>query len=265
MRDALARVLPREHGTWAMLLVPWAVGCGIAGRLTWAAVAVLLGALALFLAQGQLMIWYRRRSPSATAEAGRWLLLLGGAGILALLPVLPALPWRALAALALAAIALTVATLVLVARRLDHALPGQVLAALGLPLAAPAAYYSAGGASGRTAIGLWLVTTAFFLWAVFYVRLKIEARARRAPLGRVGARLGFAAETLVVNAGLAVLAVAALAAGGFPARGLLAFVPAAVQAAAGVWRLDRPAVLKRVGFLLLAHSIAFGILLLALL
>lgn len=264
MRDALARVLPREHGTWAMLLVPWAAGAGVAGRLTWTAGAVLLGALALFLAHGQLMIWYRRRSATA-AEARRWLLLLGGAGILALLPVLPVLPVPALAVLAAASAALTVATLVLVARRLDHALPGQVLAALGLPLTAPAAYYAAGGASGRTAGALWLLNAAFFLWAVFYVRLKIEARARRAPLGPVRARLSFAAGTLAVDAGLAVLAVAALALGEFSTRGLVAFLPAAVQAVAGVWRLDRPAVLKRVGLLLLAHSIVFGLLLIALL
>jgi hypothetical protein len=259
------RLLPREHGTWAMLLVPWVVGCGIAGRLTAGAVMLLAGSVALFMAHNALVAWYRARPGSGTrSAAGWWLLVLGGLGLALLAPVAVAFPPLLLAGLALAGVLLLGISLALVARRLDHALPGQALAAVGLTLNAPAAYHAAGGARGVEALALWLLDVVFFLWAVYYVRLKIEARARRGGLGRPSARLAFSLPTLAVDAVLGVAAFAALRMAGLPALGLIAFVPAALQALAGVARLHRPAVLKRVGFLMLAHSIAFALLLVAL-
>lgn len=259
------RLLPREHGTWAMLAVPWAVGCGIAGRVTVGSVMLLAGSVALFMAHNQLVAWYRARPGSATrSAAGWWLLALGGLGLAVMAPVAVAFPPSLLAGLAAAGVLLAGASLALVARRLDHALPGQALAAIGLPLNAPAAYQAAGGANGAEAVALWLLDVVFFLWAVYYVRLKIEARARRGGLGTPSARLAFSLPTLAVDAVLGVAALAALRIAALPGVGLIAFAPAALQALAGVARLHRPAVLKRVGLLMLAHSILFAALLIAL-
>lgn len=262
---ASVRLLPREHGTWAMLLAPWIVGVGVTGGLRANHVLLLVAALAFFLAQHHLTAWWRavtgaRADPVAAAVAGRLVLLSGGAGLLATLPlairigVAPLLPY------ALAAVVLTGATLWLVARRLDHLLPGQLLAAVGLPLTAPAAWTVTHGRVDRVALALWLLDAAFFVGAVLYVRLKIEARTRRGRLGTLRARLAFAGGTL--GADLLVLAVAALAVrvGGFSPLALLGFASVAVQAVVGVVRLDRPAVLKRVGLLATFHAVLFAVL-----
>lgn len=261
------RLLPKEHGTWAMLLVPWAIGWGVGGPATLRQILLLVAVVSLFLAHAQLLAWYRLRAAArpdlwAAAAARRLLLILTALGLAAAVPLMGAMPLARLMPLvgigALAA-ALTGASLGLVTRRLDHALPGQMLAAAGLPLSAPAAYYVAGGTRERVAAALWLLCGAFFLWAVFYVRLKIEARARRAPRGTVRARLSFAGGMLVIDAAILLAALAAVRLGPFSPLALAAFIPAVLQTTAGITRLDRPASLKRVGILLTAHSIVFGL------
>jgi YwiC-like protein len=260
--------LPREHGTWAMLGVPWLVGCAVAGRVGVRAGLVLLGGLALFLAQNQLAAWYRGRRRAAEHRAGaevvRRLLVLGALGVALMTAALHRLPPVVPLVLGVAGAAALAASLLLIDRGLDHALPGQVLAATALTLVAPAAYLAAGGVHLRHAVALWALNAAFFVWSVFYVRLEILALARRTPLASVAERVAFAAPTLLVDLALAAVVVAALRAGDVPAVAAAAFAPAALQSLAGVGRLARRAPLKRVGFLMLAHAVVFAILLVGL-
>ncbi len=260
---APARLLPREHGTWAMLLVPWAVGWGVAGAASLGPLLLLVAAVALFLAHGQLLTWYRLRQgrrcdPREVGRARRLTVLLAAAGIAAAIPVLLAGPLARLLGIGALAAAATAGSLLLVPRRLDHALPGQLLAAVALSLAAPTAYYVAGGRRDGMATALYLLDAAFFLWAVFYVRLKIDARARRVPRASLGARLAFAGGTLLTDGLLVLVVLAALRVGSLSPLTLLTFGAAVLQTAAGIMTLDRPVPLKRVGILLTAHSILFG-------
>ena len=264
----LTGALPREHGTWAMVIVPWIVGCGIARAMTARAVLLLCGAIALFLAQHALTEWYRaRRLPPARRASAPGIVVVvafTAVGLVAAAPALTTLAAGFVGAFVVAAIALIVVSVVLIDVRLDHALPGQVLGAIGLPLTAPLAYFASGGGRARDAATLWVVDVAFFLWAVFYVRLKIIARAHRQPLAALGDRLRFGASTLGVTAALAAMALVALAASDFSPRAIVAFVPALIQSIAGTIRLDRQPRLKPVGFLMLGHSIAFAVLFIAL-
>ena len=262
---SLKRLLPREHGTWGMLLVPWAIGVGVARRLAWPDLLLLAAMLLFFLAHNQLLVWLRLRlvpasDPDARARARGLLLLLTAAGGVVLLPVLArARPAPLLALGALAAVP-AAASLYLVYRRLDHGLAGQILAPAGLALSAPAAYALARGALDRTGAALWAISFLFFLGAVLYVRLKIDALKRTAALAAPAARLGFAAPTLGMELAILAAVLIALRFGGLSPWTVLAFVPTAAQTLVGVARLDRPARLKRVGILATAHAIAFALL-----
>ncbi len=248
-----------------MLLAPWAVGCGVARRLAWQDLVLLAAMLLFFLAHNQLLSWLRLRlvaapDPAALGRARGLFLGLAGAGGVALLP--PLVRYRLTALLVLGAIAgvLVAGSMLLVYRRLDHALAGQVLAPAGLALSAPAAYYVARGALDRVALALWAINFLFFLGAVFYVRLKIDALKNTAALAPPPAKLRFAAQTLAIDLAILAAVLLALRLGSLSPWAVLAFVPAAIQTVGGAARLDHPARLKRVGILATAHSVLFAIL-----
>jgi YwiC-like protein len=257
------RVLPKEHGTWAMLLVPWAVGCGVARALPASELLLLIAAVSFFLAHTHLMTWRRLsiigRSGTAQAPAERRLVIVFGViGVAAALPLVPDL--AGLGLLVLLGAALIAASLALVSQRADRALPGQILAATGLSLTAPAAYWVARGELNRAAVALWLLNVAFFLWAVFYVKLKIDARARRAPFPSARAKLACGGDAIGTTLGSVALAFVAVVLASRSPLALAAFVAPVAQTVVGIARIDRPARLKPLGFLLLGHAILFGLL-----
>jgi hypothetical protein len=263
------RVLPKEHGAWAMLLVPWAVGWGLARRFEPKELLLLVAAVGIFAAHSHLMAWRRLtlsgRSATREAVASRKLgLVFAALGALATLPLLPrgagVVP-RAdvLVLLTVVAAVLAGGSFALVGRRLDRAWPGQALAATGLSLTGPAAYAVGRGALDRVAGAVWLVNATFFLWAVCYATLKIEARARRRPLGSLAAKLRCGAATIGITFATALLFAGAVVLGSLSPLALLAFVAPIVQTVAGVVRIDRPAPLRRLGILLLVHAILFGL------
>jgi hypothetical protein len=248
-----------------MLLVPWAVGCGVAGRLGLNEALLLAAMIAFFLSQSQLMAWWRLRRPAdhaapAVRRTGGLTIVLGLIGLTASAPLLlgprrPGLLW-----LGAAGTILALAALSLVDRRRERALPGQLLAALGLTLSAPAAWYVTTGALDRVAVALWGLAAAYFVGAVCHVRLLIEARAKKKVLAAGRGRLAFSAATLGTELGLVGLAAGSLRLGGLSLAALAGFVPLLLQLAVDVTRLHEPAPLKRVGLLAAGCSILFALL-----
>ena len=262
---SLKEVLPREHGTWAMLLVPWAVGCGVAHRLGAPELLLLVAIVLLFLAHNQLLAGLRlgfaaTPDPAAAARVRRRLLRLAAAAAVALAPLL--VVWRLTGLLALGAVALgpAAASALLVRSKLDRGVAGQILAAATLALSAPAAHYVAVGAWTRVAGALWALCFLFFLGAVSYVQLRIDALRERSGFDALRARVVFARRALVLDVLIVAAAWGVLRLGALSPWALVAFAPAAVQTVAGVARLQHPARLKRLGFLALGQSIAFALL-----
>src|SRR5262247_2193878 len=74
LRSALK--LPKEHGAWAMLYVPFALGVAVAGRVNWPVLLLLLSATAAFISRESLLVYWRARARVRdAAEAGRALLI----------------------------------------------------------------------------------------------------------------------------------------------------------------------------------------------
>ena len=74
-RSALFRI-PKEHGAWAMLYVPFVLGILVAGRVSWAVLWALLAMTALFFAREALRRWRRARAQGRPARD-----LLQGLGV----------------------------------------------------------------------------------------------------------------------------------------------------------------------------------------
>src|SRR5512138_530025 len=53
--------LPREHGAWAMLYVPFVAGALVASAVNWRVVLLLFSTSFLFIARESLLVWWRAR------------------------------------------------------------------------------------------------------------------------------------------------------------------------------------------------------------
>lgn len=261
----LKQMLPKEHGTWAMLLAPWVVGCGVARHVDRPALLSLAAILMFFLGQNQMMNWVRlhfANQPDANALRRTELLLLTFVltGIVVVSPLWAIDKLHGLIYFAALALLLTGVALLLVRKRKDRSMAGQILAAAGLSLSAPLAYYAATLRLDHKAAVLWLVNFFFFLGGVIYIQMKIDALTKRRPLQSIFDRFRFAAWTLVIDSLVVLAAFGSLRWSSISTWATLAFAPTAIQAVVGTIRLDHPAVLKRVGIISTFHSILFVVL-----
>ena len=187
--------LPAEHGSWIWLLGPLAVGVAAARRLAPDLAPLALAALAAFLLRQPATLAVKalsgRRAREDLKPALAW---LAGYSLLAAL----ALGWllRAghgrLLALALPGIPVFAWHLWLVGRRRERGQPGvQIIAAGTLALAAPAAYWTAGGESAQVGWILWLLTWLQAAGSIVYIHMRLQQRGwEQVPSRRQHWRLG---------------------------------------------------------------------------
>ncbi|MFQ5613466.1 MAG: YwiC-like family protein [Anaerolineae bacterium] len=254
--------LPKEHGSWAMLIVPLLLGLASAPVWRWRAVALLLAALGFFLMRYPLatLVKTRRRRSTDRAYLWRWAAIYGGIVLLAggWLVLAQGLWW--LAAMGIVGGLLVAFHLWLVARRQEMSVVGELSGILGLALGAPMAYYTAGSQLDRAAAVLWLINALYFGGTVFYIKLKVRQQPRQPRpqrpsqrLIRAGACLTYQTVALSVVIVLAALRQA-------PVLVPLAFVPVTVKVLWGAWHWqDKKSLsLVRLGVAEIAHAVAFA-------
>jgi len=225
--------IPREHGAWGILLIPFATACGIRGTFDFKLALLLASALCFYTARTSFL----KRNVTWTA-----LLLAGSAACLAPLLFVWHLWW-------LVALGIPVAPLAF--RKTEHSVIRQLLAVCGLALTAPAAWYVATGRLDRDAGFLWALNVLYFAGGVFYVKMHIAAAIRRKPLETIRERLRISAGVLTYHSLLAVIGALLWPVG-------LVFTPAVVRSIIGVWRLSPTLRIKRLGWTEVAYSIVFA-------
>jgi YwiC-like protein len=172
LRSALK--LPKEHGAWVMLYVPFVLGVAVAGRVNWQLLLLLLSTTAMFISRESLLVSWRARARGRdAAEAGRMLLLYLVLAAVFGLPLIFAfkLFW-------LIPLGLIVAALLLINGRQatqmeERTMTGEIMAIAGLTMTAPVAYYAASGRWEATAFWLWLLSMLYMASSVFYIKLRI--------------------------------------------------------------------------------------------
>ena len=138
-------------------------------------------------------------------------------------------------------------------------MPAQVAGALGLTAAAPAAYCVVTGRFDVTAAALWVANWLFAGDQIHFVQLRIHAAraCKRDEKFRRGRAF------LVGQIGLAALLFLVAKVGLLPWLALLAFVPVFARGIAWFIAPGRPLAVRRLGWSELAHSLAFGAMLIA--
>ncbi|MFW5933903.1 MAG: YwiC-like family protein [Actinomycetota bacterium] len=207
--------IPRQHGAWAMLILPVVAGAWLSGP-RWSQLALGLFWIVGYLAYHALGRWlrarHRRRELPPVVVYGSSAAVLG----IVTLGVEPQLVRWVPAYLPLLAVSLW-----LTAHGRERSLTNDVVTVLAACLMA-AVTYDAGG--GRAWASLWMVTavlTAYFLGTVLYVKTMIRERGRP---GYVQASVGYHLAVVVAAVGLVAL--------GWASRWLVAIAVALVVRAA---------------------------------
>ena len=249
--------LPREHGAWAMLYVPFVLGVAVAGRVSLPVLLLLVATTALFISRESLLGWWRARSrgrrTQASEQTGRLLLVYfaivaaGGAPLILVYKLYWLLP------LALIGFAVLAANGKQGTDFKDRTIQSEVMAIIGLTMTAAAAYYVAHGAWNQTALWLWALSAAYFASSVFYVKLCVTGLHAKQAADRQRARWQCAGYHSFLLASLLALALTR----SLPLFALVAFAP--VLARTG-WSLLKPARtldLKRIGIAEIVYSVIF--------
>ncbi len=256
--------MPKEHGAWAVLYGSFLAGVGVAGRMTVPVALLFVGVSALALAGGAFGLLCRMPAGEEAAERRRharaWLLLYGSAAAAALSPLL--LVWRSdfLAVFGLGAVAFLITRAILVHRRDERTIFGELAGTAGLSMVGPLAHAVAVGAVQPTGLALWPVLFLFFASGVFYVRMRIQWMAARRKgimaLSRPSRRA-----CLLYHLLLIVLAPLLAGLHIIPWPALLGFVPALWRAAGGLHAREPRLDLRRLGWSETALAASFVLLL----
>ena len=284
-RVSAALMLPREHGAWAMLLMPYLVGTVVAGGFGQESFLLLVSVLLLFMSSRPLEVLLQSRpatdadhggraeaaDPGADASRAAWktaaeqrrqasfrLAVYLWFGVA--LGVLVASRRWALLPLGALASALLVARPALRRRYLDRSWPARLTSIAALAIAGPAAYYAASGLLDRRAFAVWALGFFYSGGSLFYVRLFNHPTGKRMSSSRSDGQarakrqlLAYLAVCFACLAGLSAL-------GWLPMAGMMALVPMAVKSA---WALARPGhrpTLRRIGYGEIVHTVLFGVL-----
>lgn len=261
-------LLPKEHGSWAMLIVPLLLGTMIAPGWYWRILILIVAAFGFFLVRFPLalLVKTRRRANANRTEFWRWIFIYGGitalsGGWLVLVERL----WF-LALMGLFGVLLLLFHLWLVYRRQDMSVISELSGIVGLALGAPMAYYTASSQLDNTAILLWLINVLYFGGTVFYIKLKVRQQPRLPAPNHLGERLVKAKACLTYQTIALTVIILLVTARQAPLLTPLALVPTTIKMVYGAWKWQdkRSLSLVRLGVTEIFHAAAFtGLVILA--
>jgi len=256
-------IIPKEHGAWAVLLVPMAIAAAMEERISPSFIVLVLASLAVFLAYLPVQLMLRTAARASTDEkirtARSWaivyllsaslfggILLLQGFWLLAPISILGA--------------ALFVLNFFLT-RDNPKSVASDLSAVIGLTLTGPAASYVLTGSITGEVLSVWVLTMLFFGSSVFYVHMKIRASGLKKETIAWSDRFSVGQLNLIYHAVTLGIVFILMVNRATPSLAFVAFVPIVVHAVIGTIRLSSRVRFNRVGFFLLEHSVVFVVLL----
>jgi hypothetical protein len=262
---ARALIIPREHGAWGLLLIPL-----LSGAATGIAASHRILPLVLFTVAVLALFWLRTpfesllgSSPmSAHTQSERRTAMLACCSLAAVaLICLAALVWhgqhRGLFWFGLVAVLIFGAQTGLRKLGRNLRMHAELVGALALTCAAPAAYYVATGQLDFRAWGLWAANWIFAGNQIHFVHLRIHAARANSFSEKLAQGPWFFANQLLMIPVLVAAALAHL----LPFLVPLAFVPVLIRGVYWFVRKPAPLQIKKLGWSEIKQGVLFGILL----
>ena len=253
-------LLPREHGAWGIVLIPYLTAVVIAGYWTPAVVVGLGAVLAAFIARYPVELLfnqglYRRAGSPPRSRVKKF--ACGYATVASALGVGLISGWKLYLLLPIGLLALL---LLAVHLRLGHegedrSWGAELLGTAGLTLSGLAGWVVATGSLDATGALVWLLNCVFFCAGVVYVKARIRHRlAVHRPELRGTTRWMIACHAVMV-----IFVASLLIARWIPPLVAVPFALAAARAGWGAAQGERPFALRRLGWSEVALSVFFAL------
>ena len=230
--------MPREHGAWGILLIPFATAVGVSGVFDLKVALLLASVLCFYIAR-----------TSYLKGNVKWTTTLLAGSVACVVPLL--FVWKLWWLAVFGAVAAPLAF-----RRTERSVTMQLLAVGGLTLTAPAAWYAATGHLSTKALLLWFLNALYFAGGVLYVKMHVAAAIRR---GDSKIRLG--APVLIFYTALSSVLLAMALSDVISCWVLVAYAPVVARAFVGVGRLGPTLRIKRLGWTEVAYSLVYAVVL----
>lgn len=255
-------MITKEHGAWAVLFVPMIAGAAYANSFSWNVLWLALSVLGVFLSYVPAQILLRNAAGimpgKEKLEAAKfWLSIYCSFGALFILPLFYQRLWL-LAVIGIIGAASFAGNFILT-RKIQKSIASDLTAVAGLTLSAPSTYYVITGTLDAKALVLWLLNVLFFGCSVFYVHLKIRVSAMRKNSWHLWEKLSVGKLNIFYHVLVVAFVIVLVLYHLTPATVIIAFLPMVIHAIIGTIKLSNRVKFKNLGFMLLAHSVLFGI------
>jgi hypothetical protein len=257
-------MVTREHGSWAVVLVPMIIAIGVTGHCWVDESLFLVTVLCAFLMYVPLQVVLRDRLILPQGEERRhqanfWLLAFGVAGFTSG-TVLFLSGYLLLPLFGLAGAFSFLANFQLT-RSSKKGVASDLAAVAGLTLGAPGMYYVGSGLFDHIALSLWILNFLFFGSGVFHVHMKMEASALKKTALTMSEKWSLGKKNIVYHSVVIFTVLVFTHFRYVPRLTILAFVPMVIHAVFGTISLSSRVRYKALGLVLLGQSIVFCILL----
>ncbi len=255
-------IFTKEHGSWAILLVPFIIGAKIGGGFEIKTLLFLISVLAIFLAyQPTTMIAKSKlRIPTENLKDA-----INSLFIFLPLAIVPSVVllfyFKLYGLLIFGAIGILafIIQLYLAKLNLDKTPAGQLFSMSMLVMTAPSAYYVQTGEFDAVMIKLYLLNLVFFGSGVIYVRMKISAIATKKDKFTLNEKLFIGRYNIAYHISILVLLGILFAKGSIGILILAGFLPVIIHSIMGTFMLERKVKFKKLGWMETAYSILFAV------
>jgi len=163
-------VLPKQHGAWAMLIIPFWLGVA-AGGFTWEHIPLFLGWVLLYLATYPALLLFKKRK---IKQYTKWTFIYAVPGVLFLL--IPFLARPSIAYFGLAMIPFFIVNMYFSSKKKDRAFLNDLSAIFIFSMAGLATSYLSTGEIHSFATLLFIASILFFIGSTLFVKTMIREK-----------------------------------------------------------------------------------------
>lgn len=259
-------IIPREHGAWAILLVPYLSGTFARGKPGVPAFLLLVCVISLYFLRGYgefyLSNLIKKKEPCQNIKSFYFQTISFFAlFLLTSMPLLFYFQLWNLLVLGLLAFLLISMYYLLVLKKKNYRMSQQFIVFSGLTLSAPAAYYTTTGKWDADILILWILNVIFFQLGMLYVHNRIGLHKKRGQIMHFRDKFLFARNLIWGWCFSVIIYYGLFLAGLIHPLFFFILLPITIHIIAGIFFDKRDLKIKRMGYSLVGQNIFFLIIL----